>query len=408
MPEKKKISFSELASRFGTATQEVTMEESIKKGKLFIGIPREKSFQENRIALTPEAISSLVAGGHRIVIETKAGERSHFSDKDYSEAGADIAYEREQVYKADIIVKVAPLMSDEIKLLKPHQIILSPIHLPTLKKEYITELMNKKITALAFEYIKDESGTFPIVRSMSEIAGTSSILIAAEYLNNINKGRGILFGGISGVPPAKVVILGAGVVGEFATRTALGLGVTVKVFDNSIYKLMRLQNNIGARIFTSVLDSKTLMKELENTDVAVGAIHSESGRTPIFVTEEMVAQMKPGSLIIDVSIDQGGCFETSEVTDHEKPTFIKHDVTHYCVPNIASRVSRTASYAISNILTPTLQNFSRSSNFENALAYHIGARHGVYLYKGSLTNQHLGERFGLKFMDLDLLFAANI
>lgn len=407
MAEKKKTVMSELAAR-GSSPQEATLEVARRKGKLFIGIPKEKSFQENRIALTPEAVSILTANGHQIVIERKAGERSSFSDRDYTEAGAEIVENTEQVYKADTIIKVAPPTPDEIKLLKPNQIIFSPIHLPTLKKEYITELMNKKITALAFEYIKDESGTFPIVRSMSEIAGTSAILIAAEYLNNNNQGKGILLGGISGVPPAKVVILGAGVVGEFATRTALGLGATVKVFDNSIYKLMRLQNNIGHRVFTSVINPNIVMQELLTTDVAVGAIHSESGRTPILVSEEMVAKMKAGSIIIDVSIDQGGCFETSEVTNHDKPTFKKYEVIHYCVPNIPSRVSRTASYAISNILTPTLLHFSESGSFENALTNNAGARHGVYIYKGSLTNEHLGDRFGIRYKDLDLLFATNM
>jgi len=350
----------------------------------------------------------LVNNGHRIVVESKAGEPAHFYDVDYTEAGAEVVMDPEEVFKADLIVKISPLTDEEMNYLKPGQNLISSLHLPTLKKEYITKLLNKKVNALAFEYIKDEAKTYPIVRSMSEIAGNTSILIAAEHLSNLNQGKGVLLGGVTGVPPVKVVILGAGVVGEFATRTALGLGANVKIFDNNIYKLMRLQNNVGRRIFTSIIQPDILMDELVNADVAVGAIHSGDGRTPCVVSEQMVAQMKSGAVIIDVSIDQGGCFETSEVTSHENPTFKKHDVIHYGVPNIPSRVARTASYAISNILTPIILEASNSGGIEKYLWSHEGTRHGVYAFNGSLTNEHLSNLFDIKFTDLDLIFAANI
>lgn len=400
-------SFSGYEVAFGLATQESQAQLKHKTSKLFIGIPKEKFFQEQRIALTPESVSILVANGHRVVIESKAGEGSHFKDRDFSEAGAEIVFEPEKVFDAEIILKVAPLSEDEISLLKMHQILLSPIHLPTIKDDYILKLMNKRVTALAIEYMKDEAGSFPFVRSMSEIAGSIVITLAAEYLTNASHGQGILLGGISGVPPAKVVILGAGVVGEFATRTALGLGAEVKVFDNNIYKLMRLQNNIGRRIFTSSIYPDVLLREISTADVVVGAIHSESGRTPIIVTEEMVSQMKKGAVILDVSIDQGGVFETSEITTHENPTFKKYDVIHYCVPNISSRVSKVASYAISNILYSRLLKSAEYGGFEKFLRYDTGSRHGVYIYHGSLTNRYLSERFGLKYTDIELLFAAN-
>jgi alanine dehydrogenase len=398
----------ETSPGFGLMTKESLMPVSTKGARLFIGIPKEKTFQENRVSLTPESIAVLVSNGHRVVVESKAGEGSSYFDTDFSEAGAEIAEEANEVFKADIIVKSAPLAIHEIGMMHMNQIIISPIHLPMVNEKYLHELMNKRITALAFEYIKDNSKTFPIVRSMSEIAGNASILIAAEYLSNMNQGKGILLGGIAGVPPANVVILGAGVVGQFAARTALGLGAIIKVFDNSIYKLMRLQNNLGQRVFTSVISPTTLMDKLEDADVAIGAIHSETGRAPIVVTEEMVSNMKAGSVIIDVSIDQGGCFETSEVTTHTKPVFKKYDVIHYCVPNIASRVPRTASSAISNVISPLLLEASAFGGFDKFLVENVNLRHGVYIYKGSLTNRNLSQMFSLKFTDLELIFASSI
>jgi alanine dehydrogenase len=305
-------------------------------------------------------------------------------------------------------MKVAPPTDQEINLLKLHQVIISPIHLPTLRKEYIEKLSSKKVTAIAFEYIKDEAHSYPIVRAMSEIAGSTALLLASEYLSNTSKGKGVLLGGITGVPPAKVVIIGAGVVGEFASRTALGLGAEVFVFDNNIYKLIRLQNNIGRRVFTSVINPAILGHELQEADVAVGAIHSGEGRSVMMVTEDMVSRMKAGSVIIDVSIDQGGIFETSKVTNHDDPVFKKYDVIHYCVPNIPSRVSRTASYALSSILTNLMLRASEHGGIEKLMLVDECTRHGAYLYKGHLTNKHFGERFAMKFTDLNLIFDAGM
>jgi alanine dehydrogenase len=241
---------------------------------------------------------------------------------------------------------------------------------------------------------------------MGEIAGGTSILIAAEYLSNVNNGQGAILGGISGISPTEVVILGAGTVGEFATRAALGLGASVKVFDNSIFKLRRLQSDIGTRIFTSVIQPRVLAKHLKTADVVIGAIRAQQGRTPCVVTEQMVSEMKVGSVIIDVSIDQGGCFETSEVTNHSKPVFRKHGVIHYCVPNIASRVSRTASYALSTIFAPILLNIGEEGGVENMLRRDEGVRNGIYIYNGILTNQVLGEMFKLPFKDINLFMAG--
>jgi alanine dehydrogenase len=392
---------------FTYETLEETLDIKPKGAELFIGIPKETSFSENRIALTPEAVSVMIANGHRVVMETKAGIGSSYSDKDYSEAGAKIAYDKKEVYECDILVKSAPVSEAECELLKYGQYIISPIHLAVMQREILQKMMDKKITALSFENLKDDSGHNPIVRSMSEIAGSAVMLIAGQYLSNANNGKGVLVGGISGIPPTKVIIIGAGIVGEYAARTALAMGASVKIFDNSIYRLKRLQNNIGGRLWTSVIEPKILAKQLKTCDVAVGALSSAGGRTPIVVTEETVSSMRPGSVIVDVSIDRGGCFETSEVTTHEKPVFKKYDVIHYCVPNIPSGFARTASQAISNVLMPLLLETGEDGGIDNVIWYKINIRSGIYLFKGSLTNFYLSERFDLKYTDLNLLIASR-
>ncbi len=389
-------------------TQEQLVSVEQKKGGLFIGIPKETTLQENRVGLVPSSVRTLTGRGHRVVIETGAGEQSHFSDHQYSEAGAEIAYSAERVYEADVIVKVSSPTLSEIEYFHPHQILISPLHAPIITEEYINRLRQKRVIALAMEYIKDEAGTYPIVRTMAEIAGLNAMLTAAELLSGRSGGIGVLLGGIAGVPPAKVVILGAGVVAEFATRVAIGLGAEVKIFDNNIYKLMRLQNQVGRQLFTSVIDPAIVERELMSADVAIGAIHSGRGRSPIVVTEEMVSKMKSGSVVIDVSIDQGGCFETSRLTSHEKPTFRFHDVIHYCVPNIASRVPQTASNAISNIMTPILLRSEQYGSLYNLLVSSPGLMHGIYIFKGSLTNHYLSERFKIRYTSIELLITTNL
>lgn len=399
-----------ISAAFSYTTQEETLQVLPKKKQLFIGIPKEDSFQENRVALTPEAVSVLVNNGHDVAVEHNAGEGSFYFDTDYSEAGARIVYDKAELYKAMVIIKSAPIAEEEVEWLQPSQVVFSPIHMPLLKSSMIEQLIRKKIIAIAFETIKDDSGNYPIVRSMSEIAGSSAILTAAKYLSNVHQGKGILLGGISGVPPAKVLILGAGIVGESAARTALGLGATVKIFDNSIYRLMRLQNNVGRRLWTSVIEPITLAAELEDTDVAVGALKpsgASGGMTPVVVTDAMVSHMKSGSVIIDVSIDRGGCFETSHPTTLENPVFKKYDVIHYCVPNIASGVSRTASRAVSNVLMPLLQECADMGGVEGLIVAKPGLRNGVYLYKGCVTNAPIAKRFNVKYTDLDLLLALQ-
>jgi alanine dehydrogenase len=396
-----------VSGSFNYETLGETLDVKPKMVPLYIGIPKETDFQENRIALTPDAVHVLVLNGHKVTVEHNAGEGSHYSDKDYSEAGATIVYEKKAVYECMIIIKSAPVSELELEFLKPNQILISPIHLPAMRTHILEKMMEKRITALSFENLKDDTGHNPIVRSMSEIAGSAVMLIAGQYLSSINNGKGMLLGGISGIPPTKVIIIGAGIVGEYAARTALAVGASVKIFDNNIYKLKRLQNNIGARLWTSVIDPKILGKQLRTCDIAVGALSSNAGRTPIVVSEQMVSQMREGSVIIDVSIDRGGCFETSELTTHEKPIFTRYDIIHYCVPNIASGFARTASQAVSNVLMPLVIEISDFGGLENLLWHKFNIRNGIYLYKGSLTNFHLSQRFNLKFTDLNLLIASQ-
>jgi alanine dehydrogenase len=396
-----------ISTSFSYETLEETLDVKPKGVPLHIGIPKETAFQENRIALTPDAVGVLVSNGHEVLIEHNAGEASHYRDKDYSEAGARISYDKSEVLKAPILVKSAPVIEEDLPLLQFNQIIISPIHLSAMKAELLQKMMEKRITGISFENLKDDSGTYPIVRSMSEIAGSAVMLIAGQYLSSSNRGKGVLLGGISGIPPTKVIILGAGIVGEFAARAALALGASVKVFDNSVYRLKRLQNNIGQRMWTSVIEPRILAKQIKTCEIAVGALSSQSGRTPVVVTDEMVSNMRPGSVIIDVSIDRGGCFETSEITTHEHPVFIKYGVIHYCVPNIPSGFARTASHAISNVLMPLLLEAGEEGGFENLVWHKIHLRSGIYLFKGALTNFHLSQRFDLKYTDLNLLIASQ-
>lgn len=387
--------------------QEEMLERRKQSRQLVIGIPGELSENEARVGLTPQAVELLVNNGHQLLIETKAGKGANYKDTDYSERGGFIIEDHSEIFKkSDIILKISPPTLKEIEHLKGRQIIISALQLPSQSEDYIRNLMSKKTTAIAFEYLRNNENYYPVVRSMSEIAGSTSILIASEYLSNQNKGKGVMLGGISGITPTEVVILGAGTVAESAARAALGLGAFVKVFDNSVDKLRRLQNSLGQRLYTSIFHPQVIEKALKSADVLIGAIHPNQRGSQFFITEQMVMQMKNGSVIVDVSIDQGGCIETSECRDHKNPVFIKHGVIHYCVPNIPSRVSRTASIALSNVFSPLLIQMSEAGSLRNMLMEDIGIRKGVYLYNGLLTNPIVGRHFGIPSKDIDLLMAA--
>lgn len=382
--------------------QEEKLEIFKRKGELFIGIPKETAFQEKRVCLTPDAVSALVSNGHKVLMESGAGDGASFSDRDYSEAGAEITKDTAKVFACPMVLKVEPPSLEQIKLLNPQALLISALQIKTQTKKYFEALASKRITALAFEFIRDGDGSYPAVRSLSEIAGTASILIAAQLLSNDDEGNGLMFGNICGVPPVEVVILGAGTVGEYAARSAIGLGANVKIFDNSITKLRRIQTHLGRPLYTSTIQPKNLSKALKRCDVVIGAVRGKN-RSPIIVSDALVQSMKKRSIIIDVSIDMGGCFETSEVTTHKNPTFIKHGVIHYCVPNIPARYSRTASISISNIFTPYLLKIAEDGGIENSLRFDKGLKNGLYFYHGILTSKSVGEWFDLKYNDINLL-----
>lgn len=382
--------------------QEETLEVLKNKGELYIGIPKETSFQERRVCLTPDAVSALVSNGHRVLIESGAGIGASFKDQDYSEAGAEISKDRAKVFSCPTILKVEPPSLEEIKLINPQALLISALQIKTQYKDYFKALAEKRITALAFEFIRDEDGAYPAVRQLSEIAGTASVLIASEILSNAKDGSGLMFGNVSGVPPIEVVILGAGTVGEFAARSSIGLGANVKVFDNSITKLRNLQSRLGRTIYTSTMQPKNLLKALKRCDVVIGCVRGKN-RAPVLVSETMVESMKNGAVAIDVSIDMGGCFETSEVTTHHHPTFEKHGVIHYCVPNIPARFSKTASVSISNIFTPYLLKIAEDGGIENSIRFDSGLKNGLYFYHGILTNKSVAEWFNLDYSDANLL-----
>lgn len=386
--------------------QEEMLEVGRRKKKLSIGIPKESSRFENRVALTPQGVELLVANGHTVFFEAGAGDRAHYFDHDFAECGAQIVKEKGQVLKADIILKVSALTDDEVARLEPHQLVISLLNLYNQSRESIQKMLDRRLNAIAFELLKDDNGCYPVIRSMSEIEGTASVMIASEYLSKAHNGKGVLLGGVTGISPAELVILGAGTAGEFAAKAAIGLGASVKVFDNSYHSLRELERNVGQRIFTSVLHPQALTKALQSADAVLGSLrYLQAGRS-FMVTEEQVAQMKKGAIIIDLSMDQGGCFESSKCTDFDHPVFTRHGVIHHCVPNIASRVSRTSSIALSNIFAPIILKLGDAGGVHHLIKEDVGLSHGMYLYKGILTNSYIGRRFNMPYKDIGLLMAA--
>lgn len=386
--------------------QEEMLEVGRRKKKLSIGIPKESSRFENRVALTPQGVELLVANGHTVIFEAGAGDRAHYFDHDFAECGAQIVKEKAQVLKSDIILKVSAPTDDEVNKLDANQLVISLLNLYNQSRESLQKMLDRRLNAIAFELLKDDNGCFPVIRSMSEIEGTASVMIASEYLSKAHNGKGVLLGGVTGISPAELVIIGAGTAGEFAAKAAIGLGASVKVFDNSYHSLRELERNVGQRIFTSVLHPQALTKALQSADAVLGSLRYMQGVRSFMVTEEQVAQMKKGAIIIDLSMDQGGCFESSKCTDFDHPVFTKHGVIHHCVPNIASRVSRTSSIALSNIFAPIILKLGDAGGVHHLIKEDVGLSHGMYLYKGILTNSYIGRRFNMPYKDIGLLMAA--
>ena len=394
-----------LAKEASLLPQEELLQVLASQEDLTIGIPKEISLQEKRVALVPEAVALLVAHGHEVLVEAGAGENSNFTDIDYSESGARIIHDRKQIFEAGIILKVEPPSLDEVALMERGATLISALQLSVQNEDLLAKLSQKKITAIAWDLIRNNNGLYPLVRAMGEIAGNVSVLIAGNLLSG-QKSKSAMLGGISGVRPSEIVILGAGTVGEFAARAAMGLGAQVKIFDNRPHRLVRIQQSLGHRVWTSTLQPSVLNEALNTADVAIGAFRGDGSRSPMIVSEPMVSSMKEGSVIIDVCIDRGGCFETSRMTSHESPTYIEHGVIHYCVPNIASSVSGTASQALSNILAPFILGIVSDGGLELAIRGANILKSGVYMYKGVITNKDVAEERDLPFKDLDLFLAT--
>ena len=389
--------------------QEMPVKTQRNKSVLRIGVPREAALHENRVALTPSTVEVLVSNGHQVYIEHNAGVGARYSDHDFSEVGAVICYKVEDVFQqSDYILKVSPLSAQELQLLRDHQVVLSAVNLGSISPEYLNQLIRKQITAIGFEFLRSADGTLPLVQMMSEIAGVSSIHIASELLTGKNHGQGILLGGITGIPPAEITIIGAGTVGFNAAQTAMGMGARVRIIDEEIYKLRRIEKELGINVYTSVAQKNFVREAVVSADVVIGAAFREGSRSPMVVTEDMVRDMKEGSVIVDVAIDQGGCVETSRPTTHDHPVYTTHGVIHYCVPNIGSRVARTASMAISNILGPLLVRIGDSGGIDGLVRSNEGLKHGVYVYRRHITKKNLAVLFGMNmnYRDIELLIAA--
>ncbi len=370
-----------------------------------IGIPSDLDKVEYRMPLTPQAVDLLVSYGHEILIEKNAGKSASYSNSDYTKAGAVIVENRHQALQCDIVLRISPFSNDEIDALRGNQVVISSMQVQGFSRESIQKMMQKKITAIAFEYLENEEGFLPFVHQMSQIAGVTSITIASEYLSKSRNGKGVLFGEVTGITPAELVILGTSTAAEYAARAALGLGIFVKVFDNSVYELSKLEEKLGRRIFTSVFYPKVLRKALVSADVVIGAMSFNS--SPGFkVSEELIKEMKEGAVIIDLNVSQGGCFETSVCTDFNNPTYIKHGVVHYCVPNSPAMVARTATISLSNILVSILLSIADSGGIDAHIKNSVGFRKGVYLFHGALTNADIGYWFNIPSKDIDLLLAV--
>jgi len=373
--------------------------EVIKKGKKFsIGIPKETCLNERRTCITPDAVQVLVDNGHSIIIEEGTGLGSFFSDLQYAEAGAIIVKDPKEAFQQDLILKINPPTDEEIEYLRPCSYLVSALQINLRDKNYFQKLSEKKVNAIAFEFIQDDYKQLALVRLIGEIAGTASILYASELLALSN---GYMLGGITGVRPTEVVVIGAGIVGEFATKAAIGLGACVKVFDNSLSKLRRLHTIVDSRVPTSIIDPKELTKSLRRADVVIGAI-PRINLSPI-VTEDMVLKMKKGSVIIDVTIDNGKVIETSELTTMQNPFFVKHDVIHCGLPNLTSRIPRTTTKAISNFFLSYVLNYDEEGGFENMLLKNNEMKQSLYMYKGRHTKKLLCDRFDLVYHDINLL-----
>mgnify|MGYP001766730400 FL=1 len=386
--------------------REEQIERAVGRKQMSIGMPHDYRDGEKRIALTPEAVKILTDAGHEVFLERGAGTEAGFADVDYSNNGAVVSDMPDTVFGCDVVIKIAPFTQQEASRLRGGQTVISFMNAATLGEDTLSVMMRKRVTALASEIIKDSDGMLPVMESMSEISGITSVLLASEYLSTTSGGKGVMLGGVTGVTPSEVIIIGANTAGEYAARAALGLGAIVKVFDTSVHRLRNFQNLLGQRLYTSTFHPQVLQKALKSADVLIGALSTDILMPWFYVTEDMVQGMKRGSVIIDLSVDTGGCVETAEPRALKDPIYEKHGVIHFSAWNLPSRVPKTASIALSNVFRPLMQDIADAGGVTPMLKFNNGLRSGVYIYNGILTNEVLGQKFGILSKDINLLLAA--
>jgi alanine dehydrogenase len=368
--------------------------------KMNIGILNEISKGESRVGLTPGKVQYLVERGHTVYFEKGAGNASHFFDEEYSRAGGQIQYSAEEVFgRSDMMIMIAPLSLLELEMLHENQIILSFFRLGDRPTQILKGMLDKKVTAIGYEIIEEDDGELPVLTTMSEISGQLSIQIAGSLLEAPNGGRGIMIGGVPGVHPANILILGAGVVGTSAARAALGLGAKVYILDSDIKKLRIIDSVFNKMAVTLISNKYNLNRFLPLMDVVIGAVLIHGDISPHVITADMLKIMKRGSVIMDISIDQGGCVETSRPTTIKHPTFIRDDVIHYCVPNMPSLVPRAATYALTNTSKRYIYAIA-DQGIEECIKADPSLVRGIYAYNGKCTHRKLCEIFGLEHYKL--------
>jgi alanine dehydrogenase len=369
--------------------------------RLFIAFAKASSLQERRAPISPAGVAVLVSNQHTVLVESHLGDEAGYPDQLYAEAGAIVTADLKELYAASVLVKVDPPSEEEIKRMRNGALLVSALQIKTRKRSFFEQLLQKNITAIALEYIEDGHGGYPFVESLGEISGTSSILIAAELLVSSQKAKGILFGNISGVKPLTTVVVGASTAGIVAAKTALALGSNVELFDVDITRLRLAKQHISPHLSTQLIAETALAQALKRSDVVIGALSGER-RAPVVVNKAMVDQMQEGSVIIDISIDSGGCIETSELTTHDHPTTIYNGVIHYGVPNIPSRYPRSSTDALNALITPFILKLSYYPRIEDVLAKEATIASGVYCYKNKATKPSLNDWFGFDYYDLKL------
>ena len=371
---------------------------------LIIGIPRENQKIEKRLAITPETTALLVEAGYRVIVEADAGLTINYSDRYYADSGAQIVGSKTEVFQADIILKILPPTVEEILLMKPRSSVFSFLQLHLISSSTLELMAEKRINALAYELIYDDNQVSPFVTAISEIEGACSISVASELLSNAHGGKGILLGGIPGISPTEVVIIGAGGAGTVAARAALALGATVKIFDNDINKLRKIQHELGRTVFTSTLQPNVLRNVFRSADVAIGAMQYVNKTHFYRISTDLIREMKKGSVIIDLRMSQGGCFETTmeACLPGHPDIFERFGILHFCELSLSSRVARTASIALSNIFISMFTAMADSGGVGQFARFDRGFAAGFYVFSGKMVNSYVANHFNLPVNDIGL------